>query len=232
MNIKSKLKFWKDVLIRKEVYFPTQIDIQKEWIGSEYGGFFVIPSLLNESSIIYSFGVGEDVSFDTDLIDKIGCFVYCFDPTPKSKVFIEKNHFSEKLHFSDVGIAAYDGTAKFFLPENPDYVSCTTYNRWGYDEQINKPIEVPVKKLETIMKEFQHDHIDLLKMDIEGSEYDTIPDIIKSKIPVKQLLIEVHHRFTGIGIKKTKEIFACLNSAGYKIAAISKSKEEYTFLKS
>jgi FkbM family methyltransferase len=225
-----ELKYLKDVLIGKESYFPIQIKIKKEWMESEYGGFYIVPTLLNKNSIVYSFGVGEDASFDEDIINKVGCPVYCFDPTPKSKIFIEK-HLSDKLLFFDVGVASYDGKAKFYLPKNPDYVSCTTYSRLGYDEATFKPIEVAVKRVETIMKDLRHAHIDLVKMDIEGSEYDVIPDIIKSNIPIKQILIEVHHRFEGIGIKKTKEIFALLNNAGYKLAAISKRKEEYTFIK-
>jgi hypothetical protein len=81
------------------------------------------------------------------------------------------------------------------------------------------------------MNELKHHHIDLLKMDIEASEYDVVPDIIKSDIFIKQILIEVHHRFPNIGIQKTKEIFSLLKDAGYKIAAISETREEYTFIR-
>ena len=37
--------------------------------------------------------------------------------------------------------------------------------------------------------------IDILKMDIEGAEYDVIDDIINSPVPIAQVLIEFHHRF-------------------------------------
>lgn len=120
---------------------------------------------------------------------------------------------------------------KFYFPENPEFVSCSNYNRWGYDEKQNAPIIVDVKTLRTIMEENNHTEIDLLKMDIEGSEYAVVNDILNSKIPIRQICIEVHHRFPGIGIGKTKNMVEQLNNCGYKIVAISESKEEYTFLK-
>jgi len=39
----------------------------KTWYGSPYGGFYVDPTLLDENSVVYSFGIGEDISFDLDI---------------------------------------------------------------------------------------------------------------------------------------------------------------------
>ena len=47
-----------------------------EYHGSAYGGWNVAASQLNKDSIIYSFGVGEDISFDTSLIEKYGCNIF------------------------------------------------------------------------------------------------------------------------------------------------------------
>lgn len=175
--------------------------------------------------------MGEDISFDEDVIHEFECPVYAYDPTPKSKIFVERKKPSALFKYCDCGIADYDGKMKFYLPENEEYVSCTTYNRWGYDESKKKPIEVDVKKLSTLMQENNHTHIDLLKMDIEGSEYAVIDNILKEKIDIKQICVEVHHRFEGIGIAKTKELVRKLNENGYYIVAISDTKEEYTFVR-
>lgn len=37
-------------------------------------------------------------------------------------------------------------------------------------------VEIPVKKLSTIMDELNHQKTEILKMDIEGAEYDVIED--------------------------------------------------------
>lgn len=225
------LKFWKDVLMRKELYLPIQSSEPIHWIGSDDCGFYIVENQLSNNSVVYSFGIGEDISFDEELIAKYGCSICAYDPTPKSKTFIEKKKPSSLFRYYDCGIADYDGKMKFYLPENDDYVSCTTYNRWGYDENKKKPIEVEVKKLSTLMLENGHTYIDLLKMDIEGSEYAVIDNILKDKIEIKQICVEVHHRFEGIGIAKTKDLVRKLNENGYYIVAISDTKEEYTFIR-
>ena len=175
------LKLWKDVLMGKELYYPIQLILPIHSIGSISCGFFIVPKLLNSNSIVYSFGVGEDISFDEGVIHEFECLVYAYDPTPKSRIFIERKKPSVLFKYYDCGIADYDGKMKFYLPENEEYVSCTTYNRWGYDESKKKPIEVDVKKLSTLMQENNHTYIDLLKVDIEGSEYAVIDNILKEK---------------------------------------------------
>lgn len=229
-KIVSVIKLIKDVITGKECYFSIQQKKEVKWFGNTFCGFYVCSELLSEQSIVYSFGVGEDISFDEELMKK-GCMVYAYDPTPKSQVFIEKKNPSFLFSFKPYGIADYDGNAKFYLPENDEFVSCTTYNRWGYDESRKKPLMVEVKRLSTLMKENGHSHIDLLKIDIEGSEYDVIDNILEEELDIDQICVEVHHRFPGIGVRKTKDMVKKLNENGYFIVAISNTREEYTFLR-
>ena len=93
-------------------------------------------------------------------------------------------------------------------------------------------VEAPVRKLASIMQSLKHDHIDVLKMDIEGGEYGVISDLLASKIQVKQLLVEFHHHWPEIGIEKTKNAIAELNATGLKIFEVSPSGEEYSFIRS
>ena len=48
-------------------------------------------SLLRKDSIIYSIGVGEDISFDKAIDSITNCNIFGFDPTPRAKIFIENN---------------------------------------------------------------------------------------------------------------------------------------------
>ena len=81
------------------------------------------------------------------------------------------------------------------------------------------------------MESLSHNHIDILKMDIEGAEYDVIDDILSSNIAIKQILVEFHHRFPNVGLKKTKETIKKLNNFGYRIFHISNNGEDYSFIK-
>lgn len=225
-----EIKFRKDCLLGKEYNFPIQREMKIQWAGDHNCGFYIVPELLHDKSVVYSFGVGEDISFDEDLIENFHCEVFAYDPTPRSKDFIQKKKLSP-LHFFDVGISDFDGTMDFYFPENNEYVSCSAYNRWGYDEEKRRPIQVPVNKLSTLMEKNHHEQIDLLKMDIEGSEYAVLDDLIKENIPVTQICVEFHHRFEGIGLQKTQKAIKSINKNGFDIVAISDSREEYTFVR-
>jgi len=229
--IYRKLKILLRILFGTELNYKSQADIPMVWYGKTGAGFFVYEKDLSADSIVYSFGVGEEVSFDMELINKFGCKVYAFDPTPKSIRFVENLPPNDKFIFNPYGIYNTDGFIKFYLPEDENYVSGSSINRWRYNEKIFKPIDVPVKTFAAITKQLGHNKIDVLKMDIEGAEYDVIDGILNSGIDITQILVEVHHRFPDVGVNKTKDFVNKLNAHGYKIAKIADSKEEYSFIK-
>jgi FkbM family methyltransferase len=142
---------------------------------------------LDENAIVYSFGIGEDVSFDTAVINNHNCHVFGFDPTPKSINWVKKQELSEKFHFHEFGISSKSG---FYLPKNPEYVSGSLNTQKNVD--LTNKISVIMKSIENIMKELGHKHIDVLKMDIESAEYDVIENILNAKISITQILIEFH----------------------------------------
>lgn len=184
--------------------------------------------MLNSKSIIYSFGVGTDISFDLHLIEKFNAKVYAFDPTPKSINWVKSLKLPDNFIFHPLGIDAQDGKKDFFLPINENHVSGSVKENAATGD---KKAIVDMNELETIMKKLGHTHIDLLKMDIEGSEYEVIEYIVKKDIQISQLLVEFHHRFTGIGIEKTKKAILSLNKKGYKIFHVSPIGEEISFIR-
>ncbi len=211
---------------RQELWQGAQIKCQRMKLGKEGACWCVCPRDLSASSVVYSIGVGEDVSFDLALIKRFGLQVHAFDPTPRSIEWLQKQIVPPEFVFHTYGVAGFDGNCAFLPPENPAHVSHTMVPR----ESLRPPIEVPVHRLGTILKMLGHEQIDLLKMDIEGAEYGVLADMLTCGIPVKQLLVEFHHRWPHIGIEKTKQAIHTLNGAGYRIFSVSPSGEEYGFL--
>jgi hypothetical protein len=69
--------------------------------------------------------------------------------------------------------------------------SCETKDFEGHDKKFS----LPVKTLKTIMKELGHDRVDILKLDVEGSEYAFLEDAIDTSAldHVQQVTLEWHH---------------------------------------
>ena len=66
-----------------------------ERLGTIYGGWFIPKDIeLNESSIVYSGGVGEDISFDLLISDKYDSNIFLIDPTNRAK-----KHYHEMVNY-------------------------------------------------------------------------------------------------------------------------------------
>lgn len=86
-------------------------------------------------------------------------------------------------------IVYFDGSGTFSgRASNEKSFSTTLFEK---DKSIS--VSLPVQRLSTIMQKLWHDHIDILKMGIEGSEYRVIRDIRHIEIS-QQMLIEFHNK--------------------------------------
>jgi FkbM family methyltransferase len=228
MRVKAFLKRNLDILSGREPRIRVQVGKKKSWYGNKYGGFYIIPELLNADSIMYSFGIGEDVSFDMDVINNHGCQVFAYDPTPRSIEWISRQDLPNNFHFQPYGIHSIDAESAFYLPKNKAYVSGSLSLTEISDER--EKISVPVFRLKTLMEKNRHDHISVLKMDIEGAEYEVIEDIINSGIQVQQVLVEFHHRLKEIGAPKTRQALKLLNDNGFKVFGVSELNSEISLI--
>jgi len=226
----KRLEYWVKARIGKIAFIDIEEKREKQWYGNGYGGFYVDPSLVPENAIVYSFGIGEDISFDEAIISKHGSKVYGFDPTPKSINYIRKNVIPEQFLFHPFGIGEKTEMVTFHLPKNKDHVSGSVYDHKLVDE--HNSVDVLLKEFKEIVEELGHNHIDVLKMDIEGSEYVVMEGILKSGIPIKQILVETHERFFSDGKEKGKRFFKQLHDHGYRIFAISDTYQEISLVKS
>ena len=60
-----------------------------------------------------------------------------------------------------------------------------------YDHgQFNKKINIKINSINDILRNF--DYIDCIKIDIEGSEYDILPDIFKQRDKIGMVVCELH----------------------------------------
>lgn len=89
-----------------------------------------------------------------------------------------------------------------YSTKNENYVSGSILQHDGVKEET---IEVEFKSLKSIMKQLGHRHIDILKMDIEGAEFQVIKNILSDGIQFYELCVEFHDRMFKNGIKMLSE---------------------------
>lgn len=197
--------------------------------GNEYGGFY-LPRYMPEGMIVYSFGIGEDLSFSEQMVEK-GSSVYAFDPTPRAIKFVAEHYLSKSHHFFfyPYGISDNDGKVNFYLPRNKQYVSGSEMLQKHVDP--NDVICVDMYSLKTIAKKLGHGKIDILKLDVEGSEFKVIQNVMDSdkKIYIEFICMETHERFFSDGDCKMTRLLETMKRNDYIV--LYHQKNEWTFVK-
>ena len=212
----------KDLTLKNDINIPVIKD----------GGWWFTPEGLNSGSIVYSLGVGDDIDFDLSVIEKYGVKVHAFDPTPSSIDMLDGRDLPQQFEFHPWAVTATDGSLTFYPRLKKDGTkSDVMYTMIVEEETIDDAIEVAAYSLSTISEKLGHQKIDLMKMDIEGAEYEVLDGLLASPIKPTQLLVEFHHRFPGIGLAKTADVIQRLRTAGYRIFAVSEIGREVSFLR-
>ena len=122
-----------------------------------------------KNCLVYSFGINNQWTFD-DAMAQFGCQVYSFDPS----MGVSDYDRSQQIHFYNLGLSGKD--------------------------EIQANTKWKMKTASSIYQMLKHRHgtstlIDVLKMDIEFSEWDAIPQMLRSGFladKVKQLAVEIH----------------------------------------
>ncbi len=219
-TLKNRWRGWQ--LRKRGIRRELRIDT---WAAGDRSGVWVVdPTLLTRNSVVYSFGVGDNLAWELAMIERFGLTVHAFDPTPASMAWVERQSLPPTLMFHPSGLAAHDGNMGF-APRRPG----SRINFRPIAETGVAVIECPVARLSTFMRELGHEYIDVLKMDIEGGEYTVLDDLLATRASVKQLLVEFHHHFPDVGIKATQRAVRGLEDAGFRIFHISERALEFSF---
>lgn len=154
-------------------------------VGTVFDGgkWLCDPQSLPRPSVVYSFGVGGDISFDMDMAGLFGSEVYMFDPSP-----------SVAANFSSFQSGQPCGRGRLcFQALGLGPVSKDERSQWRL---VIEGKECAVKSLAEIALSLRHDHVDILKIDIEGGEFAALRQVLSShtlqSLHVNQLLVEFH----------------------------------------
>lgn len=156
------------------------------------GNYLLHKDLINENSIIYTFGVGESISFEEMLSNRFKSKVFCYDPTSLAVNYMKKKKYDKNLiFFKDYGIWNEDTKVKFFHQSEND-LNNTGGSITNLFETESFDL-LQCYKLKTLMDQNKHSKIDVLKLDIEGAAFEVLDNLIIDKIFPKQIVVEFEY---------------------------------------
>jgi len=142
-----------------------------------------------DKCVIYSFGVNLDSSFEADLLKRApGCEVWGYDHTADGwGPEINDTNLKHRAHFQPWALG---GTDQHGPRDYPMF--------WT---------------LHSIMKHNGHNFIDILKIDIEGGEFESLTPFVAAHtegvFPVGQLQLKIHAQF---GRERSNNFFKWWNA--------------------
>lgn len=202
--------------------------------NKNYGAWPACSNAFGKNPVVYSFGIGRDVSFDIEMVTKYNAKVFCYDPTisVQSFDFLVKD-FSKKdrLKFTQFGLGRETGVINFYKSLNPKIASLvSTPGLQGYN--TSPYMIAPVMDPFSVLKMNGHMWLDVLKVDIETAEFELFEDLQIDKLPVTQLLVEFHARLLGAeGWSRQDRILKKIQASGFKKMFESSNHEEIVFLR-
>lgn len=196
-----------------------------------YGAWTLCVDLLPEYPLVWSFGVGGDVSFEVDMAQqRPHASIASFDPTITNETFarvcaVQRRTAYCPATFSQVGLAAHDGSMQLYKSLDPRISSLASVAGRGYDPRPHA--EAFVRTLRSLMKARGVQRIDVLKIDIEGAEFEVVDGW--QELPVAQLAIELHDRFFVDGAQRRVKLKRKLVALGFRQAHAT--TDELLFIK-
>lgn len=213
----NTLLFTKNIRIKYPSVYKPQIYTSEEPCFINYTQFFVdkIYDVLPITSPKVVLDVGANIGLWTEwVLHKNAHQVYAFEPDKTAL------HDLRQLHQNNDRVTIID---KAVYKENTQLTLNTSGN--SCVSSLNPSVQsftggykVNTITLETFIEEYNIEHIDLVKIDIEGGEFDIIPNLKQSTFDIiDAFLIEIHWKMVEGGETKLQHLKDTLYNQGYNI---------------
>ena len=146
---------------------------------------------LTSESIVFDLG-GYKGDFAAKIYDKFNCYVNIFEPVKEYYLYCE-NRFerNKKIKCFNYGLSNENGSFLISLDDNRSSLIKNNISEHYLPALQEK---VLIKSFSEELKILKVEHIDLLKINVEGSEFSILADIISRKLitKIKYLQVQFH----------------------------------------
>ena len=183
---------------------------------------FIYRDTLDNSSVIIDVGCADDADFSLHMIDKYGLEAYGVDPTRKHRTSLSQleEKMAGRFTHLPLAVSAKNGTITFHESANNQSGSILNDHTNVMRDAVNS-YDVESVTLQRLTDRINKPQVDLIKLDLEGAEYDLLKDIKEEDLrPFRQIYIEFHHHCTSHTITETKEIVKAICAMGFDVFSL------------
>lgn len=195
-----------------------------ERLGTKYGGWWIFAPAVGKNPLLIDCGLGTDISFPIAFLKRFDGRVIGIDPNPAA-IEYSQAHCPQGMEVRAAAFWAQAGRQLTFhlprppaeLPQGADGVSGSLLESHGYASKA--ALEVRTTSLGEILAHAAREDCDVLKLDIEGAEYEVLDALCASGEirRARQLLVEFHHHCTDRTLADTLERMAQVQASGFKL---------------
>ena len=154
-----------------------------------------------------------DITFDLELIRRYGAVVRAVDPVAAyGAASLEAAAGEPRFSFRHAAVTTRDAPIRMQVHHEPGSQSLSAAGLYDSDEWV----EVDGRTIPTLMREFGDDRVDLMKIDVEGIEYDLVPTLDLAALSVRVFAIQLHHTGT---VRDATTLIRGLERQGFRLVA-------------
>jgi FkbM family methyltransferase len=195
-------------------YCPLILGENYREIDCNLAQYICLDDFPYQNCTVYDFGIREEPEFGLILAGPpFNCHVYAFDPSPITQKWYQSEraktvrdnpnyklyHYGGWSEDGTITLRAYDW-GQVSIYQFPDRVinphNCSSNKQCRYNRfDVQKTHALPVRSVDSIMRELGHDYVDVLKIDVEGAEWKMLENLIDSQTcqRIHQMTLEWHH---------------------------------------
>lgn len=179
---------------------------------------------LGPDAVVYSFGVLTNIDFDEAVAARFGCPVHLFDPTPTAIEFMAAFEGDPRYVFHPVGVWTEDAELEFHVPLEGGSASCV------FDGDAPGGFTAECRTVARLMAELGHDHLDVVKMDIEGAALPVLEKMFEDGILPTQVVVELERPASWAAaaqedwFARMDALLAAAAARGYRVWALPRER--------
>lgn len=156
-------------------------DVVNQFFRAEKEGDIRLKYPLNKNSIVLDLGAYK-CEWAKSIVQRYGCKVYAFEPAPQA--LSKLANLPKQISLLNYGLGG--STRKEVLYEDNDASSSFS--------KVGKAVEIEVRCITEVLNELGLKHVGLLKINIEGLEYEVLDKLIEDDwVPkIDHLQIQFH----------------------------------------